>query len=101
MKYLLLRLLVVLINFLPKENQDYSGNWVVSGGNFENKLRLEKIEGRPNVYKFSFNGWRISYDNLAKKDVKFFGEIENEIFVFEIKDNQAVYSDDGREYEEG
>ena len=95
-------ILLILLTFLGyNQSTDYSGSWVSSGDNFENTLTLEKIEDKEDTYKFSFNGWRISYDVYAKQDIKFSGEMNDEVFIIKVKDNQAVYSDDGREFEEG
>lgn len=95
-------ILLILLTFLSsKQSTDYSGSWVSSGDNFENTLSLEKIEGDFNTYKFSFNGWRISYDTFADQKIKFSGGMNNEVFIIEVKENQAVYSDDVREFEEG
>lgn len=95
-------ILLILLTFLnSKLSTDYSGSWVSSGDNFENTLTLEKIEGKKDAYKFTFYGWRISNDVYAKQDIKFSGEMNDEVFIIKVKDNQAVYSDDGREFEEG
>ena len=95
-------ILLILLTFLSsKLSTDYSGTWVSSGDNFENTLTLEKIEGKKDAYKFTFYGWRISYDVYAKQNIKFSGVMDNEVFIIKVKDNQAVYSDDGREFEEG
>jgi len=94
--------LLILLTFLDyNQVTDYSGSWVSSGDNFENTLTLEKIEGKKDTYKFTFNGWRISYDVYAKQNIKFSGGMNDEVFIIKVKDNQAVYSDDGREFEEG
>ena len=55
---------------------------------------LEKIEGKENTYKFSFNAWRISFDYFANQDMKFPGAMYNEECIIEIKNNIAFYSDD-------
>ena len=95
-------ILLILLTFLSsKLSTDYSGSWVSSGDNFENTLTLEKIKGKKDAYKFTFNGWRISYDVYAKQNIKFSGGMNDEVFIIKVKDNQAVYSDDGREFEEG
>ena len=95
-------ILLILLTFLGyNQSTYYSGSWVSSGDNFENTLSLEKIEGKEDTYKFTFYGWRISYDVYAKQDIKFSGEMNDEVFIIKVKDNQAVYSDDGREFEEG
>ena len=95
-------ILLILLTFLSsKQSADHSGSWVSSDDNFENTLTLEKIEDKEDTYKFSFNGWRISYDVYAKQNIKFSGGMNDEVFIIKVKDNQAVYSDDGREFEEG
>ena len=95
-------ILLILLTFLSsKQSADHSGSWVSSDDNFENTLTLEKIEDKEDTYKFSFNGWRISYDVYAKQNIKFSGSMNDEVFIIKVKDNQAVYSDDGREFEEG
>ena len=95
-------ILLILLTFLSsKQSTDYSGSWINFGDNFENTLTLEKIEGKEDTYKFTFNGWRISYDVYAKQNIKFSGGMNDEVFIIKVKGNQAVYSDDGREFEEG
>ena len=95
-------ILLILIIFLSsKQSTDYSGTWINSGNNFENTLTLEKIEGDLNTYKFSFDGWSKSYDYFTDQEVKFLGGMNNEVFIIEVKENQAVYSDDVLEFEEG
>ena len=98
MKYIIL--LIFITSLSCKRSTDYSGSWMSAGDNFENKLTLEKVEGKQDRYKFSFNGWRISYDVLAKQNIKFLGGMDDEVFVIEVKENQAMYSDDGREFSE-
>ena len=95
-------ILLILLTFLGyNQSTDYSGSWVSSGDNFENTLTVKKIEEKKDTYKFTFNGWRISYDVYAKQNIKFSGEMNDEVFIIKVKGNQAVYSDDGREFEEG
>lgn len=98
MKYIIL--LISITSMSCKQSTDYSGSWKSAGDNFENTLTLEKVEGKQDTYKFSFNGWRISYDILAKQNIKFLGGMNDEVFIIEVKENQAVYSDDGREFSE-
>ena len=98
MKYLIL--LIFITSLSCKRSTDYSGSWMSAGDNFENTLTLEKVKGKQDTYKFSFNGWRRSYDILAKQNIKFLGGMDDEVFVIEVKENQAVYSDDGREFSE-
>lgn len=98
MKYSVILFFFTLLSF--KQSIDYSGSRKSAGDNFENTLTLEKVEGKQDTYKFSFNGWRISYDVLAKQNIKFLGGMNDEVFIIEVKENQAVYSDDGREFSE-
>ena len=91
-------LLILLTSLSIKQSTDYSGTWVNSGDKFENKLTLEKIEGDLNTYKFSFDGWRKSYDSFTDQEVKFLGGMNDEVFIIELDENQAVYSDDLREF---
>lgn len=94
-------ILLILLTFLSsKQSADYSGSWINSGDNFENTLTLEKIEGTQDTYKFSFNGWRISYDFLAKQNIKFSGGMDDEVFIIEVKNQKAKYSDDVRDFNE-
>jgi len=94
-------LFLIFIAFLScKQSVDYSGSWASSGDNFENTLTLEKVKGERDTYKFSFDGWRISYDVYAKQEVKFLGGMDNEVFIIKVKENKALYSDDGREFSE-
>ena len=93
--------LILLTSLSINQSTDYSGTWVNSGDKFENKLTLEKIEGNLNTYKFSFDGWRKSYDSFTYQEVKFLGGMNDEVFIIELDENQAVYSDDLREFEEG
>lgn len=101
MKYLSLILLINLSFFKPENVKDYSGSWAVSGDDFENILTLEKVKGKANTYKFTFDCWRISYDFITKENQKFFGGMEGDVYVFDIVDNKAIYSDYGREYDNG
>ena len=95
-------ILLILLTFLSsKQSSNYSGTWISSGDKFENTLSLEEVEGMQETYKFSFNGWRISYDFLAKQNIKFSGVMDDEVFIIEVKNQKAKYSDDGREFEEG
>ena len=64
-------LLILITIFSSKQSTDYSGSWINSGDDFENTLTLEKIDGKQDNYKFTFNGWRISYDVYAKQNIKF------------------------------
>lgn len=98
MKYIIL--LIFITSLIFNRSTDYSGSWMSAGDNFENTLTLEKVKGKQDTYKFLFNGWRRSYDILAKQNIKFLGGMDDEVFVIEVKENQAVYSDDGREFSE-
>ena len=98
MKYTIILIFFTLLSC--KQSTDYSGSWMSAGDNFENKLTLEKVEGKQDRYKFSFNGWRISYDVLAKQNTKFLGGMDDEVFTIEVKNQKAKYSDDGREFSE-
>ena len=101
MKCLSILLFLNLAFSNPTETLNFNGTWVSSGDNFENKLILEKIEDKQNRYRFVFYGWRTSYDSFTKQDIKFSGEMNDEIFIIDIKNNKANYSDDGRQFEEG
>ena len=101
MKCLSILLYLNLFFSNPTETLNFNGTWLSTRENFENKLILEKIENKKNRYRFVFYGWRISYDSFTKQDIKFSGEMSDEVFIIEIKNNKAEYSDDGREFEEG
>lgn len=101
MKYLSILLFLILSFLNPTKISDFNGTWVSSGDNFENKLILEKIEGGQNTYRFLFYGWRISFDSFTQQDIRFLGEMSNDIFIIEIKNNEAEYRDDGRRFEDG
>ena len=92
MKYAFL--IIFLGMFSSCKAIDYSGYWIYAGESFENIMILEKIEGKENTYKFSFNAWRISFDYFANQDMKFPGTMHNEECIIEIKNNIAFYSDD-------
>ena len=94
MKQLLLMLLLTSPFIGFGQDDSYAGKWSASGEGFENTMILEKIEGKKNIYKFSFSGWRTSYDSFTKRVTKFPGEMINDIFIIEIKDNLAHYNDD-------
>ena len=76
------------------QNENYQGQWSVSGENFENNLRLEKTNEKEDIYKFSFDGWRKSYDTFTKQIIKFPGDMSEDRFVVQIIDNYGYYSDD-------
>lgn len=85
--------LILLTSLSINQSTDYSGTWVNSGDKFENKLTLEKIEGNLNTYKFSFDGWRKSYDHFARDTTKFLGQINDKEFTIEVKDSYAEFTD--------
>jgi hypothetical protein len=103
--------LFLLIYILPllifSQNIDYSGEWtdsspastvssikIIPGEKFENTLTLKKIKNEENSYKFTFFGWRDSYDKYARQVIKFSGEMLADHFVIEVIDNKAYYNDD-------
>lgn len=98
MKYIILLIFFTLLSC--KQSIDFSGSWMSAGDNFENTLTLEKVEGKQDTYKFSFDGWRKSYDTFVDQEVKFLGGMNDEVFVIEVKNKKAMYSDDGREFSE-
>ena len=104
--YLIL-LAFVLPSLAFSQNIDYTGEWVDSsppstvssnettiGEKFENNLTLEKIKNESDSYKFTFFGWRDSYDKYARQVIKFPGQMLADHFVIEVRDNKAYYSDD-------
>ena len=101
--------LFLLIYILPllifSQNTDYSGKWtdsspastvssikIIPGEKFENTLTLVKIKDKENLYKFTFFGWRDSYDRYARQVIKFSGEMLADHFVIEVIDNKATES---------
>ena len=91
----LLFILLLISPFIGFSQYDsYIGKWIDSGEGFENSMILKKIEGKNNSYKFSFFGWRDSYDRYAKQVIKFSGEMLADHFVIETTDNKAYYTDD-------
>jgi len=98
MKYTIILIFFTLLSC--KQSIDFSGSWMSAGDNFENTLTLEKVEGKQDIYKFSFDGWRKSYDTFADQEIKFLGGMNDEVFVIEVKNKKAMYSDDGREFSE-
>ena len=103
--------LILLAFILPSlafgQNIDYTGEWADSsppstvsskettiGEKFENNLTLEKIKNESDSYKFTFFGWRDSYDKYARQVIKFPGQMLADHFVIEVRDNKAYYSDD-------
>jgi len=92
------KLLFILLLTSPfigfSQYDSYIGKWVDSGEGFENSMLLKKIEGKNNSYKFSFFGWRRSYDTYAREIINFPGQMLADHFVIEITDNKAYYTDD-------
>lgn len=76
------------------QDENYQGQWKTSGDAFENNLTLEKINEKENIYQFSFNGWRKSYDTFTKKIIRFPGSMTEDRFIVQIIDNYGYYSDD-------
>ena len=104
--YLIL-LAFVLPSLAFSQNIDYTGEWVDSsppstvstsetiiGEKFENTLSLEKIKNKDDSYKFTFFGWRDSYDKYARQVIKFSGQMLADYFVIEVRGNKAYYNDD-------
>jgi len=76
------------------QDENYQGQWSASGEAFENILTLEKIDEKENIYQFSFDGWRKSYDTFTKQIIRFPGSMTEERFIVQIIDNYGYYSDD-------
>jgi hypothetical protein len=76
------------------QNENYQGQWSASGEAFENILTLEKIDEKENIYQFSFNGWRKSYDTFTKQIIRFPGSMTEDRFIVQIIDNYGYYTDD-------
>ena len=93
-KLILFFTLISFISFGQNVDLDYNGEWTVSAENFENTLTLEKINLKGSTYKFTFFGWRDSYDRYARQVIKFSGEILGDHFIIEVRDNKAYYTDD-------
>ena len=74
--------------------EKYQGQWSASGEAFENILTLEKIDEKENIYQFSFDGWRKSYDTFTKQIIRFPGSMTEDRFIVQIIDNYGYYSDD-------
>ena len=104
--YLIL-LAFVLPSLAFSQNIDYTGGWVDSSPpstvssnettneeKFENNLTLEKIKNEDDSYKFTFFGWRASYDKYTRQIIKFPGQMLADHFVIKVRDNKAYYSDD-------
>jgi len=103
----LLFLAFILPSLAFSQNIDYTGEWVDSsppstvsssetiiGEKFENTLTLEKIKSKDDSYKFTFFGWRDSYDKYARQVIKFSGQMLADYFVIEVRGNKAYYNDD-------
>lgn len=90
----------LLFSSCTPSQPDYSGIWKYSGEHYENILELEKLENN-DEYRFSINSWRDSYDHLVNDVTRFRGNMSDSIFIIKFVDGRAIYSDDGREYEEG
>ena len=88
--------LIVLVFGCKEKTKDYSGSWTAKGANFENTLVLNKILGQKDCYKFSFSGWRYSYDSYTKQNIKFSGNMNEDFFIIQIDKGKAFYSDDKR-----
>ena len=89
---LILLLMTPLLVF--GQDKNYQGQWSASGEAFENTLTLEKINEKENIYQFSFDGWRKSYDTFTKQIIRFPGSMSEERFVVQIIDNYGYYTDD-------
>jgi hypothetical protein len=76
------------------QNENYEGQWSASGKTFENTLTLEKIDEKEDIYQFSFNGWRKSYDTFTKQIIRFPGNMTEDRFIVQIIDNYGYYTDD-------
>jgi hypothetical protein len=90
----IITLLVMAPILMFGQNENYQGQWKTSGDAFENNLTLEKINAKEDIYKFSFNGWRKSYDAFTKQIIKFPGDMSEDRFVVQIIDNYGYYTDD-------
>ena len=89
---MILLLMAPLLVFGQDEN--YQGQWSASGEAFENILTLEKIDEKEDIYQFSFNGWRKSYDTFTKQIIRFSGTMTAARFLVQIIENYGYYSDD-------
>ena len=70
------------------------GSGAPSGEAFENILTLEKIDEKEDIYQFSFDGWRKSYDTFTKQIIRFPGSMTEDRFKVQIIDNYGYYTDD-------
>ena len=76
------------------QNENYQGQWSAIGEAFENILILEKIDEKEDIYQFSFDGWRKSYDTFTKQIIRFPGSMTEDRFKVQIIDNYGYYTDD-------
>ena len=90
----ILILLVMTPLLVFGQDENYQGQWSTSGEVFENILTLEKIDEKENIYQFSFDGWRKSYDTFTKQIIRFPGSMTEERFIVQIIDNYGYYTDD-------
>ena len=90
----ILILLVMAPLLVFGQDENYQGQWSVSGEDFENNLTLEKIDEKENLYQFSFDGWRKSYDTFTKQIIRFPGSMTEDRFKVQIIDNYGYYTDD-------
>ena len=96
-KGLIINLMILLLMaplLVLGQDKNYQGQWSASGEAFENILTLEKIDEKENIYQFSFNGWRKSYDTFTKQIIRFPGSMTEDRFIVQIIDNYGYYSDD-------
>ena len=87
MKHVSIFLFVIISAIGCDLNYDYTGTWECKGDLFENILVLEKI--KDNNYKFSFKGWRKSYDYFSRDTVTFLGNMSDKVFKVSIKEDFA------------
>ena len=90
----ILILLVMTPLLVFGQDENYQGQWSASGEAFENILTLEKIDEKEDIYQFSFDGWRKSYDTFTKQIIRFPGSMTEKRFVVQIIDNYGYYTDD-------
>ncbi len=98
MKFLFLFMLMSSLAY--GQLNDYSGEWKDIGNNYENTLILEKINSKKDTYRFKFFAWRISYDRFTEEEVKFGGQMKDEIFTIQIENSKASYDDDVRNFKD-
>jgi len=90
----ILILLVMTPLLVFGQDENYQGQWSASDKAFENILTLEKIDEKENIYQFSFDGWRKSYDTFTKQIIRFPGSMTEDRFIVQIIDNYGYYTDD-------